>query len=281
MGEYQQRRVAVAVVSSFLWDNVIFGRQWSGPDRCGQPNIAAGAHSPTEVQMPYAYTLTSVFPATPEEIYEAWLDSLSHTEMTGGEASMSDEVGAEVSAWDGYISGRNLELVPGARIVQSWRTSQFGDEHEDSIVTISLAEADDGTLLTLVHSNVPDEQRSYEEGGWESNYFEPMRVYFAKLAQEQADEEQTKAESSTGVVEPRPAPAKKLKTAKPAAKPKKAAKAKSAKKASPRKPALAKKKAKRAAAPKAKRKSAAPPAKKRKTVTRTARKSARRPRARR
>lgn len=144
--------------------------------------------------MPYAYTLTSVFPATPEEIYEAWLDSLSHTEMTGGEASMSDEVGAEVSAWDGYISGRNLELVPGARIVQSWRTSQFGDEHEDSIVTISLAEADDGTLLTLVHSNVPDEQRSYEEGGWESNYFEPMRVYFAKLAQEQADEEQTKAE---------------------------------------------------------------------------------------
>ena len=93
---------------------------------------------------------------------------------------MSDEVGAEVSAWDGYISGRNLELVPGERIVQSWRTSEFGDEHEDSVITVVLEEVDDGTLLTLEHSNVPDEQRSYEEGGWQSNYFEPMVAYFSE-----------------------------------------------------------------------------------------------------
>jgi len=225
--------------------------------------------------MPYSYTITSVIPATPEEIYEAWLDSLSHTEMTGSEASMSDQVGAEVSAWDGYISGRNLELVPGERIVQSWRTSRFADEHEDSIVTITLAEADDGTLLTLVHSNVPDDQRSYEEGGWESNYFEPMRVYFTKLAQEEGEEEQAQPEPSPSVVEPRRAPAQKVRTPKPAAKPKKAAKAKSAKKAAPRKPSPAKKKAKRAAASKVKRKSTARPAKKRKTAGRAARKSKR------
>jgi hypothetical protein len=37
-------------------------------------------------------------------------------------------------------------------------------------------------LLTLVHSDVPDDQRDYEEGGWEENYFEPMRAYFAKRA---------------------------------------------------------------------------------------------------
>jgi uncharacterized protein YndB with AHSA1/START domain len=235
----------------------------------------------TEVQMPYSYTVTSVIPATPEEIYEAWLDSHSHTEMTGGEASMSDQVGAEVSAWDGYISGRNLELVPGKRIVQSWRTNRFTDDHQDSIVTVTFAEADDGTQLTLVHSNVPDDQRSYEEGGWESNYFEPMRVYFTRLAQEMGEEEQIQPEPSTSVVAPRRAPGKKRRTPKPAGKPKKPAKAKSAKQAAPRKPKPAKKKAKRAAAPKAKRKTAARPAKKRKTVARVARKSARRPRRRR
>ena len=133
--------------------------------------------------MPYAFTLTTTVPASAQEIYEAWLDSLAHTEMTGSEAVMSDEVGAEVAAWDGYISGRNLELVPGERIVQSWRTTAFDEEHEDSIITLTLEEVEDGTLLTLVHSRVPDGQTSYQEGGWEKHYFEPMIAYFAERKQ--------------------------------------------------------------------------------------------------
>jgi uncharacterized protein YndB with AHSA1/START domain len=143
--------------------------------------------------MPYNYTLSTVIPASPAEIYRAWLDSVTHAEMTGGEATMSDEVGADVSAWDGYITGRNLELVPGERIVQSWRTTEFDDEFEDSIVTIVLQETEDGTLLTLQHSNVPDKHKSYEEGGWQSNYFEPMIVYFSGPEEED-------------LVEPEPAP---------------------------------------------------------------------------
>jgi uncharacterized protein YndB with AHSA1/START domain len=133
-----------------------------------------------EANMHYAYTLTTTLPASAQEIYEAWLDSLAHTEMTGSEAIMSDEVGDEVAAWDGYISGRNLELVPGERIVQSWRTSEFTDAHEDSIITVTLEEVADGTLLTLVHSKVPEDQKSYEEGGWQVHYFEPMKDYFSK-----------------------------------------------------------------------------------------------------
>jgi hypothetical protein len=82
-------------------------------------------------------------------------------------------------AWDGYITGRNLELVPGERIMQSWRTADFTDEHEDSIVTLTLTEVEGGTLLTLAHSDVPDEQTSYEPGGWQEHYFEPMKEYFA------------------------------------------------------------------------------------------------------
>ena len=60
-----------------------------------------------EMQMTYRFTLTTTIPASPKKIYEAWLDSLGHSEMTGSEANMSDQVGAEVSAWDGYISGRH------------------------------------------------------------------------------------------------------------------------------------------------------------------------------
>ena len=94
------------------------------------------------------------------------------------DALARDELGAEVAAWDGYISGRNLELGPGERIVQSWRTTEFTDEHEDSIITVTLEEVEDGTLLTLEHSKVPQDQKSYEEGGWQEHYFEPMKRYF-------------------------------------------------------------------------------------------------------
>jgi len=134
--------------------------------------------------MPYTYRLTRIIPASPLDVYEAWLDSESHSQMTGAEARMSDKIGADFSAWDDDVRGRNLELVPGERIVQAWRTSKFTGENEDSIVTITLEQADDGTLLTLVHSNVPDEHRHNEEGGWESNYFAPMRAYFAGLAED-------------------------------------------------------------------------------------------------
>jgi uncharacterized protein YndB with AHSA1/START domain len=129
--------------------------------------------------MPYAFTLTATIPASAQDIYDAWLDSEAHTRMTGGEAAMSDEIGAQVVAWGGYITGRNLELVPGERIVQSWRTAEFTDQHEDSIVTVTLEEVADGTLLTLTHSRVPDGQTSYQEGGWQVHYLEPMQDYFA------------------------------------------------------------------------------------------------------
>lgn len=217
--------------------------------------------------MPYTYTLTSIIPATPQEIYDAWLDSLAHSEMTGGEASMSDEVGAEVSAWGDYIKGRNLELVPGERIVQSWRTEEFTDEHEDSIITVMLEETEDGTLLTLVHSNVPDEQRNYEEGGWQSNYFEPMQAYFGDMTPE-AGAKPTKRAASKPAGKVRRAAGGRSKPATPhakavsggkgkragAAKPKGMPKAKSARRAkkvaksgpkSRAKPAAAKKKSKR------------------------------------
>ncbi len=198
--------------------------------------------------MPYTYTLTTTIPASAQEIYDAWLDSIGHSEMTGGAAEMSDELGAEISAWDGYISGRNLELVSGERIVQSWRTTKFSDEHEDSIVTVTLEETDDGTLLTLVHSNVPDDHRSYEEGGWQSRYFEPMLAYFAA---DELEPEEPEPEQAAPSPEPvRPSPKSRAPRTKRAAGPK------TKRAAAPAKASPAKKRPKRTAAAKTKRKTA-------------------------
>lgn len=150
-----------------------------------------------EAQVPYVFSLTTTIPASAQDIYDAWLDSVTHSEMTRSKARMSDEVGAEVSAWDGYITGSNLDLIPGERIVQSWRTTQFTDEQEDLIVTLTLEEVEGGTLLTLVHSNVPDGQTSYEQGGWQEYYFEPMKEYFANPGRAGVDGTSKAAEPKT------------------------------------------------------------------------------------
>jgi hypothetical protein len=181
--------------------------------------------------------------------------------MTGADAVMSDEVGAEVEAWNGYITGRNLELVPGERIVQSWRTTEFSDEHEDSIITVTLEETEDGTLLTLVHSKVPEAHKSYEQGGWETHYFEPMKAYFGESEEAGTDRKakaarpKTKARMKAKAKAKTPAKSKagsKTKRAAPSTQSKPAAKQA---KTAARPPARGKKKAKRAVA-KAKAKSA-------------------------
>lgn len=130
--------------------------------------------------MSYDFELTCTLPASPEAVYEAWLSSSAHSQMTGGAAKVSKRVGAAYSAWDGYITGRNVELTPGRRIVQTWRTSEFAEDDPDFLVTLTLEPVKSGVRLTLSHAGVPDGQTSYEAHGWSENYFEPMQAYFAR-----------------------------------------------------------------------------------------------------
>lgn len=171
--------------------------------------------------MPFAFTISAVIPASPRQIYDAWLDSVGHAQMTAtNSAKGSTEVGGAIEAWNGYISGRNLTLEPGERIVQAWRTTEFSDADSDSQIDLTFERASGGTKVTLTHSNVPDGHTGYQSG-WVTHYFEPMTHYFSAAA--------TPAEMP-------------MRKAKPAAKPKPARKA--AAKAKPKTKAAAKPKAK-------------------------------------
>ncbi len=84
-----------------------------------------------------------------------------------------------------------------------------------------LEDTDEGALLTLVHSNVPDEQTSYEQVGWQEYYFEPMKAYFL------GGKTVAKAKAAASKAKPRRATTKAAKTKR---KPAPSAKAVSAKK---------------------------------------------------
>ncbi len=116
---------------------------------------------------------------TAKEIYKTWLSSEGHSNMTGGEATISEKIGGRFTAWDGYIEGKNIELEPYKRILQSWRTSQFEDHEKDSQLEILLNEVDGQTELTLIHTNVPESGEHYKKG-WDNHYFQPMKLYFSK-----------------------------------------------------------------------------------------------------
>ena len=122
--------------------------------------------------------LTVVLPAAPAEIYAAWMDSKAHSDFTGDAARVDPRVGGRFTAWDGYITGETLELEPGRRIVQAWRTSEFPVNSPDSILEVLLEKSGEGTLLTLNQTNIPDGQGEECRQGWIDNYFEPMSAYF-------------------------------------------------------------------------------------------------------
>ena len=124
------------------------------------------------------FQLRTKINATASQIYQAWLSSDGHTKMTGGAATITNNVGDSFTAWDGYIEGRNIKLDSNKRIVQAWRTTQFEENEADSQIEILLKEVDGITELTLNHSNVPDSGEHYKNG-WENHYFQPMKEYFS------------------------------------------------------------------------------------------------------
>ena len=126
------------------------------------------------------FTLKTTIKATAKQIYKSWLSTQGHTKMTGGPAFMSDKVGENYSAWDGYIKGENVILEPYKKIVQTWRSTNFESDEADSQIEIQLVETDGKTELTLNHTNVPESGDHYKEG-WERHYFAPMKSYFEFL----------------------------------------------------------------------------------------------------
>ena len=118
-------------------------------------------------------------PATPDEVYDAFLDEKKHTEFTGAKASVDPRIGGEFTAWDGYILGKNLDLVRGIRIVQEWKTTEWPD-YPPSVVEFSLKQKGNGTEVTIIHSKVPLEQAESYRQGWIDFYWEPMKKYFKK-----------------------------------------------------------------------------------------------------
>jgi activator of HSP90 ATPase len=129
---------------------------------------------------------TVIVPADPDEVYDEFMDPEKHSEFTQTKTTGSQEVGGEVSASDGYITARNIELKKGRKIVQEWTTSEWPEGYGPSILQIDLKKVQGGTELTMTHSKVPDEQADDYAEGWMEFYWNPIVEFFQKAKEDSA-----------------------------------------------------------------------------------------------
>lgn len=150
-----------------------------------------GVGTRTEAAEEIARTMESIhqevqFKASPERVYAALTDAkefqkavlLSGAVKTGMvkapvPAQISAVVGSEFAVFGGYITGRQIELVPNVRIVQAWRTSTWAPGIY-SIARFALAAHGAGTLLTFDQTGFPKGEAEHLAQGWKSNYWEPL-----------------------------------------------------------------------------------------------------------
>ncbi len=64
------------------------------------------------------------FSAPPAKICELLMNSASHSKFTGAPAEIGAKAGDAWSAYGGQISGYNIEVVDGVRVVQTWRAGE-------------------------------------------------------------------------------------------------------------------------------------------------------------
>ena len=125
-----------------------------------------------------SFEIHTSFPVAPEVLYHAWLNSKIHSAMTGTEAEIDPQPEGVFRIFGGYISGKNIEMIPGEKIVQRWRTTDFPVNSPDSVLKIIFEKTGKSTKMTIRHTKIPDGQAKDYRQGWQEYYFQPMKLYF-------------------------------------------------------------------------------------------------------
>jgi len=120
-----------------------------------------------------------VIAAAPERVYRALTDGKQFSAMSGGApAEISGEAGAAFSCFGGMVTGRNIELQAGKRIVQAWRAGNW-EEGVYSLARFELKPKGAETLVVFDHTGFPEDGGEHLEAGWKSNYWEPLKKFLA------------------------------------------------------------------------------------------------------
>ncbi len=122
--------------------------------------------------------------ASAKKVFDALTDAKQFSAFSGGApAEIDAQEGGSFSCFGGHIKGRNIELVPGKRVVQAWRSIKWA-EGVYSIVRFELSEEGGSTNIVFDQAGFPEEAGPHLEAGWTKMYWEPLKAYLAEAAHE-------------------------------------------------------------------------------------------------
>jgi activator of HSP90 ATPase len=108
----------------------------------------------------------------------AAMTSVMSTSLGTAPTQIDARPGGAFVLFGGYITGRNIELVPDTRIVQAWRVGSW-DAGLYSIARFQLSPSQGGTRLVFDHTGFPDRAAEHLAQGWHANYWQPLAKVLA------------------------------------------------------------------------------------------------------
>lgn len=120
--------------------------------------------------------IAASLPATPDKLFDMYLDAEAHAAFTGFPVTIAARAGAPFRAFNDMLSGTIIHVAPKRLIVQTWRSANWATTAIDSVLTLSFWPENNGARIELVHVNVPEEDFAGVSQGWEKYYWTPWRA---------------------------------------------------------------------------------------------------------
>ncbi|MGZ6519411.1 MAG: SRPBCC domain-containing protein [Bacteroidia bacterium] len=122
--------------------------------------------------------LEATIPASPERIYELLINGAKFGNVTGKPGKGAGSEGAYLSLFDGWIQGRQIELIPNKSVIQAWRFKDW-DPGIFSIVRFTLIPEGNNTKLVVDQHLHPVAAHEQVLANWQPFYFDPFIKHFA------------------------------------------------------------------------------------------------------
>ena len=112
--------------------------------------------------------------ASAEKTWKALTEKQEIEKWGGGPAEMDENIGTNFYLWGGDIHGTNIEIIQNVKLVQDW----FGGNWEKpSRVVFTLKPTGTKTQLSLLHTEVPENEVSNFDSGWDDYYLGAIKKY--------------------------------------------------------------------------------------------------------